>query len=85
MSKESANQFLEVAAHDTTLREKFTEVDNPQDFVKAAEEAGYYFTTEELKEVVKEHSEGATLRRTTGVWQWLRTVKWYDSSTTSDR
>jgi predicted ribosomally synthesized peptide with nif11-like leader len=76
MSKESACQFLEAATYDPALRERFQEVASPEEFVKVARELGYALTTEELKDVVKEHSEGVILRRQTGVWPWLRKVKW---------
>ncbi|MBD1937961.1 Nif11-like leader peptide family natural product precursor [Microcoleus sp. FACHB-68] len=76
MSKQSATQFLSVAARNTEVQENFKSVNNPEEFVQVAEELGYNFTTEELKDVVKEHSEGVTLRRKTGVWHWLRRVNW---------
>lgn len=76
MSKQSATQFLSVAARNTEVQENFRSVNNPEEFVQVAEGLGYNFTTEELKDVVKEHSEGVTLRRKTGVWHWLRRVNW---------
>lgn len=76
MSKESANHFLEDAAQRSEIREKFTQAASPQEFAQVAEQLGYNFTPEELKEVVKEHSKGVTRRRQTGIWQWLRTVHW---------
>lgn len=76
MSKQSATQFLSVAARNTEVQENFQSVNNPEEFVQVAEGLGYNFTTEELKDVVKEHSEGVTLRRKTGVWNWLRRVNW---------
>lgn len=76
MSKQSANQFLEAAAQDTDLREKFQAADEPQQFIEVASELGYNFTTDELKDVVTEHSKGVKLRRKTGIWPWLRTVRW---------
>lgn len=76
MSKQSATQFLSVAARNTEVQENFRSVNNPEEFVQVAEGLGYNFTTEELKDVVKEHSEGVTLRRKTGVWNWLRRVNW---------
>ncbi|MBD2041251.1 Nif11-like leader peptide family natural product precursor [Microcoleus sp. FACHB-672] len=78
MSKQSATQFLSVAARNTEVQENFKSVNNPQEFVKAAEELGYSFTTDELKDVVKEHSEGVTLRRKTGIWNWLRHINWIE-------
>lgn len=79
MSKESASDFLAKAARDADLQACFSAVSNAQDFIKVAEEWGYSFTTEELREVIQEHSQGVTLRRKTGVWRWLRTVHWMDS------
>lgn len=76
MSKESVIKFLEDAAHDNHLRDHFTTVDTPENFLKIAEECGYQFTTEELNEVLKEHSEGILIRRPTGIWKWLRNVPW---------
>jgi predicted ribosomally synthesized peptide with nif11-like leader len=76
MSKESANQFLEAAAQHTNLREHFHSVAAPEEFIEVAEKLGYTFTTEELREALKEHSQGVNLRRRTGVWPWLRSVKW---------
>ncbi|NES94288.1 MAG: Nif11-like leader peptide family natural product precursor [Desertifilum sp. SIO1I2] len=76
MSIESASRFLEDVTYRTELREKFRSAGNPHEFVKVAQELGYDFTTEELHEVVSEHSKGVTVRRQTGVWQWLRTVNW---------
>jgi predicted ribosomally synthesized peptide with nif11-like leader len=76
MSKESANRFLSLVAHDENLRDKFQNVATPDEFIKTAEAAGYDFTTDELQTVVAELSEGIKVRRKTGVWQWLRTVNW---------
>jgi predicted ribosomally synthesized peptide with nif11-like leader len=76
MSKESASQLLEAATRNADLRKQFQGVANPDEFVKVASELGYPLTTDELKEVVKEHSEGVTLRRQTGIWPWLRSVRW---------
>ncbi|MFW6296716.1 MAG: Nif11-like leader peptide family natural product precursor [Halothece sp.] len=76
MSKESAKKFLADAAHKNEIREQFSNARNSQDFIAISEELGYDFTSEELLEVVKEHSEGVTLRRQTGVWAWLRQVNW---------
>lgn len=80
MSKEGATKFLKAAATDTALREKFKLVASPEEFLKIALELGYSFTTEELLAVVKEHSEGITLRRKTGIWQWLRSVNWIEKT-----
>lgn len=76
MSKESANQFLEDAARNEALREKLQSAPSPDEFVSTAHSLGYSFTVDELKEVVREHSEDAKLRRKTGIWPWLRTVHW---------
>lgn len=76
MSKESANQFLEDAARNEGLREKLQAAPNPEEFVRVAHELGYSFSVEELKDVVRENSEDAKLRRKTGIWPWLRTVHW---------
>ncbi len=76
MSKESAIKFLADAALDDHLRNHFINVDTPEKFIKIAQECGYQFTTEELHEVIKEHSEGILIRRQTGIWKWLRNVKW---------
>jgi predicted ribosomally synthesized peptide with nif11-like leader len=76
MSKESATQFLRDATNKMELRDKFKEVADAREFIQVASQLGYDFTTEELKEVVTEHSQGITVRRHTGVWPWLRTVPW---------
>jgi predicted ribosomally synthesized peptide with nif11-like leader len=76
MSIESANRFLEAITHDASLRSKFEEVTGPEDFLRVIENLGYSFTTEELMEIAREQSQGVQVRRTTGVWKWLRGVKW---------
>ncbi|MCL6435362.1 MAG: Nif11-like leader peptide family natural product precursor [Leptolyngbyaceae cyanobacterium HOT.MB2.61] len=76
MSIESANRFLEAVAYDETLRSKFEGVSSPEDFLRITEQLGYSFTTEELMAIAKEQSQGVTIRRSTGVWKWLRSVKW---------
>ncbi|MFB2934894.1 Nif11-like leader peptide family natural product precursor [Aerosakkonemataceae cyanobacterium BLCC-F154] len=76
MTKESAYQFLEDATSDFSLREKMTAASNPEEFIKMAETLGYNFTSQELRDVISEHSENVTLRRQTGVWPWLRHVNW---------
>lgn len=76
MSKESANQFLLKASHDLEFQHQFEQAGTPEEFLKLARELGYDFTSDELREIVKEHSEGVTLRRHTGIWTWLRSVKW---------
>lgn len=76
MSKESASQFLEAVAIHAELRDNFQSVTKPEEFIQVAEHLGYNFTTEELKEVVEDHSQGVQMRRPTGVWPWLRSVSW---------
>jgi predicted ribosomally synthesized peptide with nif11-like leader len=76
MSTKGAGEFLEAVSQDETLREKFSEVTNPQEFLDVCEQLGYRFTTEELRVIVKERSEGILVRRNTGVWKWLRSVNW---------
>ncbi|MCT7950557.1 Nif11-like leader peptide family natural product precursor [Ancylothrix sp. C2] len=76
MSTESAYQFLSQAAHDREFQQKFEQAANAQEFMQIAEALGFDFTPEELKAVVKENSEGVKVRRQTGVWRWLRSVKW---------
>ncbi len=76
MSIESANRFLEAVAYDEALRSKFEGVSSPEDFLRITEQLGYSFTTEELMAIAKEQSQGVTIRRGTGVWKWLRSVKW---------
>ena len=79
MSKESANKFLEDIAHHHDLRNQFQNVETPQDFIQVAQSLGYQFTSDELKETVKEHSQGVEIRRKTGIWPWLRSVQWIHS------
>jgi len=76
VSKESAAQFLKDATWDVDLREQFNAVAKPEEFIKVASQLGYTFTTEELKAVVHEHSQGIQTRRSTGIWSWLRRVNW---------
>ncbi|MBC7972522.1 MAG: Nif11-like leader peptide family natural product precursor [Verrucomicrobia bacterium] len=76
MSIESANRFLEAVAYDETVRDRFEGVTNPDDFLKITEQLGYSFTTDELMAIVKDQSKGIIVRRTTGVWKWLRNVSW---------
>ncbi|UBF28191.1 Nif11-like leader peptide family natural product precursor [Kovacikia minuta CCNUW1] len=76
MSMESANRFLEAVAYDEALRNKFEQVDSPEDFLRISEQLGYSFTTAELMALAKEQSMGVSVRRNTGVWKWLRGVKW---------
>lgn len=80
MSIDSANRFLEAVAHDETLRDNFSHVNTPEEFIRITEQLGYNFTTEELMTLAKERSEGVVLRRSTGVWKWLRSINWVQSS-----
>ena len=76
MSIESANRFLEAVAYDETLRDRFESVTNPDDFLRITEQLGYSFTTDELMALAKEQSQGVIVRRSTGVWKWLRSISW---------
>ena len=76
MTKENAQLFLEAATNDLILRDKLTVANNADEFLRIAEGLGYKFTTQDLKEIVAENSEAATVRRKTGVWPWLRHVNW---------
>lgn len=76
MAKENAEQFLEVATHDAALRDKLKAVSNLEEFVEVAQAMGYKFTSQELKAVIKENSEGVIMRRKTGIWPWLRQFSW---------
>ncbi len=76
MSIDQAHLFLTNASQDMDLRESFKDVRNPQEFLVTAHNLGYDFTTEELKEAVSELSKGVLIRRKTGIWPWLRSVKW---------
>lgn len=76
MSKESAKQFLQEAVKNMSLRDKFTDVRTPKEFLDMAQTLGYSFTTEELEIIVKEASQGVETRRPTGIWPWLRTIPW---------
>ncbi len=76
MSIESANRFLKAVSNDEELRERFESVTCPDEFVRMTEQLGYSFTTDELLAVAKEQSEGVLVRRSTGVWKWLRQVHW---------
>lgn len=76
MSIESASRFLEAVTYDETLRDKFENVRSPEEFLTISQQLGYSFTTEELLGLAKEQSQGIMVRRHTGVWRWLRSVKW---------
>lgn len=76
MSLESATRFLEAVSHDEMLRDKFENVESPEEFLKISQQLGYNFTTDELMTLAKEQSQGVVTRRHTGVWKWLRQVNW---------
>ena len=76
MSLESATRFLEAAAHNEELRERFESVQSPEDFMRVIEQLGYSFTTAELMSLAREQSQGVSVRRHTGVWKWLRQINW---------
>ena len=76
MSKKNAGQFLADAAQNRTLRETLETATNAEDFLNIAHQLGYVFTTEELSNVIHFYSEGIEVRRSTGVWPWLRNVRW---------
>ncbi|MGD1900896.1 MAG: Nif11-like leader peptide family natural product precursor [Geitlerinemataceae cyanobacterium] len=76
MSLESAQKFLRDAVNDSSLREKFSDVKSPAEFIEVANELSYTFSTAELETVVKDVSKGVEMRRATGVWPWLRTIPW---------
>lgn len=83
MSVESASRFLTVVAQDQLIREKFTAVTSPEEFLKISDQLGYSFTIAELKQLVQEFSQDAGVRRSTGVWKWLRNVNWIQADETS--
>ena len=76
MSLESATRFLEAAAHNEELRERFESVQSPEEFMRVIEQLGYSFTTAELMSLAREQSQGVSVRRHTGVWKWLRQINW---------
>jgi predicted ribosomally synthesized peptide with nif11-like leader len=76
MSLESANRFLEAVSYDETLRVRFEQVTCPEEFLRITEQLGYSFTTDELMALAREQSQGVLIRRSTGVWKWLRHVNW---------
>lgn len=80
MSIESANRFLTAIAQDQTIREKFAAVSSPAEFLQISEQMGYCFTTRELEDLIRESSQGVVVRRSTGVWKWLRNVTWVAKS-----
>lgn len=76
MSLESASRFLEAAAHNKELRDRFDTVQSPEEFLTMIQKLGYSFTTEELMTLAREQSQGVNVRRNTGVWKWLRSINW---------
>ena len=78
MSVESATRFLTAAAHDQILREKFTFAASPEEFLKISDQLGYCFTIVELEQLIRDSSQGVVVRRSTGVWKWLRSVNWVE-------
>ncbi len=83
MSIESASRFLRAAAQDQTIREKFAAASSPAEFLQVSDQMGYCFTTTELEALIQELSQGAMVRRSTGVWKWLRNVNWVEKSRNS--
>lgn len=76
MSKKNAGQFLADAAQNGTLRETLETATSAENFLNIAHQLGYTFTNEELGDVIHFYSEGIEVRRSTGVWPWLRSVNW---------
>ncbi len=80
MSVESATRFLTAAAQDQIIREKFMAVASPEEFLKISDQLGYCFTIAELEQLIQDCSQGVMVRRSTGVWKWLRSVNWLERS-----
>ena len=78
MSVESATRFLMVAAQDQIIREKFSAVTSPEEFLKVSDQLGYSFTIAELEQLIRDSSQDVEVRRSTGVWKWLRNVNWVE-------
>lgn len=78
MSVESATRFLTAAAQDQIMREKFTAAASPGEFLKISDQLGYCFTISELEQLVQESSQDVIVRRSTGVWKWLRNINWVE-------
>ncbi len=76
MSVKSASRFLCAVSQDQRLRDQFVDVQSPNDFVRISSRLGYTFTSTDLKTVISQYSNGVLLRRRTGVWKWLRDVRW---------
>ena len=78
MSIKSAARFLSAASQDQEIRDRFQSVKSPDDFLCVSQEMGYSFTTAELKKIITLKSRNIQVRRTTGVWRWLRQVNWVE-------
>jgi predicted ribosomally synthesized peptide with nif11-like leader len=78
MSIKSAARFLSAASQDQEIRDRFQLVESPDDFLCVSQEMGYSFTTAELKKIITLKSRNIQVRRTTGVWRWLRQVNWVE-------
>ena len=76
MSIRSAARFLSAASQDQVLRDRFSTVKSPEDFLCVSREMGYSFTTDELKKLIVRQSRSVQIRRDTGVGRWLRDVTW---------
>lgn len=76
MSIESATRFLKAVAQDQSVRNQFRSVQSPEEFLEISDRLGYCFTTAELREIVCQMSQDAKVRRSTGIWKWLRSVNW---------
>ena len=76
MSLESADRFLNAVARNQSLRDQFEVASSPKEFLSVSHQLGYCFTTAELQKIVSDFSQGSQLRRSTGVWKWLRSQPW---------
>jgi predicted ribosomally synthesized peptide with nif11-like leader len=76
MSIKSAARFLSAASQDQVMRDRFSTVASPEDFLSVSQEMGYSFTTAELQKLVARASRSVQVRRNTGIWRWLREVTW---------
>jgi predicted ribosomally synthesized peptide with nif11-like leader len=79
MSLENASQFLQAVARDQVLRDRFTPLQSSEEFLDIAHQLGYSFTIAQLKQVASDHSQNHKLRRSTGVWRWLRQMQWFSN------
>ncbi|MCY7405980.1 MAG: Nif11-like leader peptide family natural product precursor [Alkalinema sp. CAN_BIN05] len=78
MSIKSAARFLSAASRSQEIRDRFQSVQSPEHFLCISQEMGYTFTTAELKKIITLKSRNIEVRRTTGVWRWLREVNWVE-------